>query len=490
MFFSVTLITVTLFVTNVHSQVGSALKEAPTIKPTTKKKLPKALVIYERKDLQYSHSRFFSQLASHADITYKSAISPNLSIRKFGVNQFNYIYLMAPSVDSFGGNVTSKSFGEFVDNGGNLVVATDHTIGNGIRNVGAQFGVEFDEDGTKVINNQYVDLEVDDGSHTSFVLMDKGQIFMGRTDTIVGDQEYYSIPWSGIGINLKPDHPYALPILKCTDSCYSWNPETDIDEYPTLMGRDVTLVAALQMQNGARVIFSGSILSFSNEQIHRIKLATNRGNDGEGNPIRIHTKNSLTKFQMHNMGWILNQKGRFRVKNYRHFLLDDIQKTKKFFVNDTVRFEIQIEEYISGQWFPITVNEQRFSFELNRMSTFVRGPMKNEGGGLLSAEIRLPDIYGIFDFVVKFQEPGFQSIDQKFSITINPISYDMYDRFIPSAFPYYLSAFSMMVGAFLISFTVLYHEGGDIEPRRPEPVTVTNSTPKIKAVPKRVKKRQ
>ena len=62
---------------------------------------------------------------------------------------------MAPSVDTFGGNVTSKTFGEFVDNGGNLVVATDHTIGNGIRNVGAQFGVEFDEDGTKGILTQF-----------------------------------------------------------------------------------------------------------------------------------------------------------------------------------------------------------------------------------------------------------------------------------------------------------------------------------------------
>ena len=55
------------------------------------------------------------------------------------------------------------------------------------------------------------------------------------------------------------------------------------------------------------------------------------------------------------------------------------------------------------------------------MNSFVRQPMVNEGGGLLSAEIRLPDIYGIFDFVVKFKEPGFQTIDQKFSITINPL---------------------------------------------------------------------
>ena len=70
-------------------------------------------------------------------------------------------------------------------------------------------------------------------------------------------------------------------------------------------------------------------------------------------------------------------------------------------------------------------------------------------------------------------------------------SYDMYDRFIPCAFPYYLSAFSMMIGAFLMGFTVLYHEGGDVAPRpKPEPVTVTKPTQKIKAVPKRVKKRQ
>ena len=60
MFFSVTLIIATLFVTDVHSQVGSALKEAPTVKPTVKKRLPKALVIYERKDLQESFIIIFS----------------------------------------------------------------------------------------------------------------------------------------------------------------------------------------------------------------------------------------------------------------------------------------------------------------------------------------------------------------------------------------------------------------------------------------------
>ena len=127
------------------------------------------------------------------------------------------------------------------------------------------------------------------------------------------------------------------------------------------MGRDVTLVAALQMPNGARVIFSGGLSSFSDAQLDRVKLAVNRGYDGDGKPIRIATKNSLQKFISHNLGWILNQKGRFRLKNYRHFLLDDIQKTKKFFVNDTVRFEVQIEEYISGEWFPISVKEQGFT---------------------------------------------------------------------------------------------------------------------------------
>ena len=68
----------------------------------------------------------------------------------------------------------------------------------------------------------------------------------------------------------------------------------------------------------------------------------------------------------------------------------------------------------------------------------------------------------------------------------------MYDRFIPCAFPYYLSAFSMMIGAFLLGFAVLYHEGGDVEPRpKPTVTSVIKPVPKNqKSIPKRVKKRQ
>ena len=42
-----------------------------------------------------------------------------------------------------------------------------------------------------------------------------------------------------------------------------------------------------------------------------------------------------------------------------------------------------------------------------------------------------------------------------------------------------------------MGFAVLYHEGGDVEPRpKPKAVPVTKPTSNIKPVPKRVKKRQ
>jgi len=78
MFFSVTLIIVSLFVTDVHSQVGSALKEAPTVKPTVKKRLPKALVIYERKDLQES---FISEVARNQSRSKSARVGSDIDFK-------------------------------------------------------------------------------------------------------------------------------------------------------------------------------------------------------------------------------------------------------------------------------------------------------------------------------------------------------------------------------------------------------------------------
>ena len=42
-------------------------------------------------------------------------------------------------------------------------------------------------------------------------------------------------------------------------------------------------------------------------------------------------------------------------------------------------------------------------------------------------------------------------------MTVRPLLHTQYERFIPAAYPYYASAFSMMFGLFIFSFVFLYH---------------------------------
>ena len=43
-------------------------------------------------------------------------------------------------------------------------------------------------------------------------------------------------------------------------------------------------------------------------------------------------------------------------------------------------------------------------------------------------------------------------------VSVRPLQHTQYERFISSAFPYYASAFSMMIGVFIFSFVFLYHK--------------------------------
>lgn len=49
-------------------------------------------------------------------------------------------------------------------------------------------------------------------------------------------------------------------------------------------------------------------------------------------------------------------------------------------------------------------------------------------------------------------------IMKKFKVSVRPLQHTEYERFIRSAYPYYFSVFSMMVGVSLFSCVFLYHK--------------------------------
>ena len=76
--------------------------------------------------------------------------------------------------------------------------------------------------------------------------------------------------------------------------------------------------------------------------------------------------------------------------------------------------------------------------------------------GVLTAKFKIPDVYGVFKFKVDYRRLGLTSVSTVTQVSVHPLQHNQYERFIPSAYPYYASSFSMMAGVFVFAFAFLY----------------------------------
>jgi oligosaccharyltransferase complex subunit beta len=67
-------------------------------------------------------------------------------------------------------------------------------------------------------------------------------------------------------------------------------------------------------------------------------------------------------------------------------------------------YSIEIEEYSNGKWGPFQGNDVQLEFV--RLDPFVRKTMTNKNGRL-EAKYTIPDVYGIFKFVVDYNRVGY-----------------------------------------------------------------------------------
>lgn len=125
---------------------------------------------------------------------------------------------------------------------------------------------------------------------------------------------------------------------------------------------------------------------------------------------------------------------------------------KKF---PTKIYSIKIEELVNGKWQAFKNTDVQFEFI--RLDPFVRTTLKNNNGNF-AAQFQIPDVYGIFKFVVDYNRVGYTHLFSSTQVSVRPLKHTQYDRFITAAYPYYVSAFSMMIAVFFFSFIQLYHE--------------------------------
>jgi len=70
-------------------------------------------------------------------LSFKLSDEAGLSLKKYGVWQYQHLIVFAPGTDEFGGDLSPEAIAEFVDNQGNVLVAGSPAAGDAIRDLAA-----------------------------------------------------------------------------------------------------------------------------------------------------------------------------------------------------------------------------------------------------------------------------------------------------------------------------------------------------------------
>lgn len=403
------------------------------------------LVLLDKLAIKETHSIFFKTLQdSGYALTFKIADDASLQLSKYGEYLYEHLIIFAPSVEEFGGALSVEAVTDFIDGGGNVLVAGSSQSGDALHELASESGFEIDEEGSAVIDHLNYDVS-DNGYHTKIVAEPSNLI---DAPVIVGGKDVPPLLYKGTGLIADTENPLILHLLTASSSAYSYNPQNPIKEYPHAVGKNTLLIAALQARNNARVVFSGSLYFFSNEAF------TSPIQKAQGGQRFERSGNEMVATAI--ARWVFKENGVIRVSGVHHRRVGESQPPAAYTIMDDVVYSIDVQKLMADTWVPYETNDLQLEFV--RIDPFVRMTMKPVGNGRYEARFKIPDVYGVYQFKVDYTRIGLTHLYSTTQVSVRPLQHTQYERFIPSAFPYYVSAFSMMGGVFLFSLVFLHYK--------------------------------
>lgn len=370
-----------------------------------------------------SHSSFIKIIRDLGqNVEIKSADDSTLKLAKYGEFIYNNILIMCPQVDVFRGSVGIKDVLEFIDAGRNVLLVGGHATGSIASELANEVGFEFKATANK---RDYANTKLNDIYH------------------IIGDKSNYpSLSFSYSGAQMKMlRNELSIEVL------INNAPVDDIRPNSAIKFSQNVLIGAMQARNNARVIVSGSSDFFTDKAFETSKQAN------------MYLNHELLR-------WLLKEKSLLRFSEVQHRKLNvnpvpstDIASQTHFegyTIMDDLEYTIKIEIYEDGKWSPYTGDDVQFEFV--RIDPFVRQTMQRQADGTYVARFKVPDVYGVYKMEVDYKKEGLTYLFSSTQVSVRPLRHNEYERFIYSAYPYYLSAFLMIAYLYIFSFVYLYQQ--------------------------------
>jgi oligosaccharyltransferase complex subunit beta len=96
--------------------------------------------------------------------------------------------------------------------------------------------------------------------------------------------------------------------------------------------------------------------------------------------------------------------------------------------------------------------------EFTMLDPHVRLTLGHDGRGAYGGRFKVPDVYGVFKYVLEYRRPGYSTISLTQQVPVRPFHHDEYPRFLTAAAPYYAAATSTAAAFFAMSLFFLYHK--------------------------------
>ncbi|KAG7035106.1 Dolichyl-diphosphooligosaccharide--protein glycosyltransferase 48 kDa subunit [Cucurbita argyrosperma subsp. argyrosperma] len=397
----------------------------------------KVLVLLDDFAIKSTHSLFFKSLQSRGfDLDFKLADDPKISLQRHGRYFYDALILFAPTIDRFGGSVDLAGILDFVDSGHDLILAADSNASDLIREIATECGVDFDEDSAAVVID-----------HTSYAVSEtEGDHTLIASDDLIKSDA--PVLFQGIGHTLNPVNNLVLKALSSSPSAYSAKPKSKLLSPPQLKGSAISLVSVIQARNNARILISGSLSLFSNRFFKS-------GVQKAGHPTK-YDKSGNEQFSIELSKWVFHERGHLKAVNVRHHKVGETDEPAIYRINDDLEYSVEIYEWSGKAWEPYVSDDVQVQFYM--MSPYVLKTLSTDNKGLYYTTFKVPDVYGVFQFKVEYQKLGYTALSLSKQIPVRPFRHNEYERFIPTAYPYYGAAFSMMAGFIMFTAVHLYNK--------------------------------
>jgi len=406
----------------------------------------KVAVLLESEDLKKSHSQFFQSLLDRGySLDYFTVDEDSVAFKLYGEWNYDHLILFTPTTPELPTGISAKTVLEFVDDGHNVLLVGGSEISKPLRDIASDCNVEFDEEGSFVIDHFNFD-KTDESKHTLLVL-DSANIVSA---SIIFEKPIEApILFRGIGQDIEEDSALLFNVLSASSTAYSHSLEDKIEGLH-VAGKKTSLVSALQARNNARVVFAGSIELFSDKFFNSpVQKYTSEGN------AKKYEKSGNEQFAKQLVQWLFQERGILQAINVQHHRVGEKESPFTYTIKDQIEYSIEIQEWNGKKWVPYLADDVQLEFRM--LDPYVRTTLKHDSKGKYSTSFKLPDVYGVFTFKVEYTRRGYGFLTSITRSPVRPFRHNEYERFIESAYPYYASAFSMMFGLFLFSWFFLYH---------------------------------